>query len=98
MDWEKVRFPGIRALHRRVIAVCGPASRFMALGHRFADWIEDGRNAPPSTVAEVELRVAGYLDQAATVGRRWGSTVGFLFGLVASATVLAAALLWTVLR
>jgi hypothetical protein len=94
VDWENPRFPGIGALHRRVESVCGPASGLRDLGHQFGDWVGKGRQAPPGTVAVVEKRIAGYLDQARDVGRRWGITVGFWLGVGIGLLILGGVALW----
>jgi len=98
VDWENARFPGARGLRRRVAAECGRAAGFKDLDHRFSDWIAAGREAPQATVAAVEARIAAYLDQAAEVGRRWGTTRGFGFGLGLALLILAGFGIWTVLR
>jgi len=98
MEWEQVRFPGRAAVHRRILDQCGPGSRFAELGARFGDWVALGRDAPPATVAEVEPYVAGYLDQAARVGRHCGTVAGIVLGTSAAATIAGGGWFWAVLR
>jgi hypothetical protein len=98
VDWEDARFPGSGGLRRRVEAVCGPAAGLKDLGHRFGDWIEYGRGAPPATVDVVEKRIAEYLNQATGVGHRWGKTVGFGLGIAIGFVLLVGVGVWAVFR
>lgn len=98
MDWENARFPGAGGLRQRVQATYNPATVFRDLGHQFGDWIEYGRGAPPATVEAVEQRIAGYLSQAAKVGRRWGIVRGFGLGFVVGFLILVGAGIWVVIR
>lgn len=88
MLMHRTRIPGQRSLDRHVIDSCGPGTRFAELGHHFGDWIQEGHNAPPATIVEVEPRVAWYLGQAAAAGRRWGLRVGVTVGVVAGLFLL----------
>lgn len=98
MRWELLRFPGRESLSRRVAAACGPGSQFSTLRTRFGDWWEEGAQAPPTYVTEVEAKVAQYLAQAARVGRRWGIMIGTACGLTGGLVAGVASWLWMVLR
>lgn len=97
MNWDQVWFPGRAMVRRRVLASCGPADRFAALGSRFGDWVELGREAPPAVVNEVEPYLAGYLDRAARTGRRWGALVGIVSGLGLAVVIMVVSWLGSVL-
>ncbi len=85
MSWDQVRFPGHEVLHARVSERCGDAEeRFLAYGHHFGDWIDDGPGAALSTVTRVETAIAEHLRVAARVGKGWGTVVGVVLGLVGS--------------
>lgn len=92
MDIDLTRLPGSRLLQRRVLAVCGPGSRFAELGYLFGDWLQSGRDAPHSTW-DVEEHIAGYLEAAADTGRRWGFRAGLAGGLAIVALAMLLALL-----
>jgi hypothetical protein len=98
VDWARLRVPGGARLRQRVVARCGPGSDFARHGAKFGDWVERGREAPATTVSQIELLIVQYLDRAAQTGRRWGTAFGVVFGLAGALAILTIALLWTVLR
>ncbi|GAB3853689.1 hypothetical protein ACFPIJ_61860 [Dactylosporangium cerinum] len=81
-------------LHRQVASACGPATQFSRIEWQLAEWISSGGYASPATRDIVEPYLAGYLQQAAAVGRRWGTFAGVgggvVLGLVLFLIVLAA--------
>lgn len=71
----------------RVLQRCGSGSQFDRLSYAFGDWLEFGRGAPRATVELVEPALAAYLDQAARVGRIYGSLRGAVLGVVVSVPI-----------
>jgi hypothetical protein len=79
-------------LSHQVRTACGPATKFSRIEQQLAEWVESGEHASRATKDAVEPYLAGYLEQATTAGKRWGSmtgmTVGVALGLVVFFVVL----------
>jgi hypothetical protein len=67
-------------LRHQVLEACGRATKFSPLEQYLAAWVDSGADAAPATTDSVLRYLAGYLQTAAEVGKKWGTVAGSALG------------------